>query len=217
MTAARAELLKWVGLVAMLVDHVARFFHVAIPGAEWVGRLAFPCFAVAAAVQVRPCDRLRVADRLLCVAALLLPLRLFVPGAPAVTVVLTLACGLLAAEGVEAGSLVGFALVACSLLVGYVGEYSIGGVLLVAGVAVFNSGARRFREFAIAVACSGAALLTARAGVAGAPMTAAALILVLAYALAGGVTCPRVKGFFLPAYVGQWVLVGVGVALFSRR
>ena len=216
MSAARAELLKWVGFASMLVDHIARYVH-PIPAALWVGRLAFPCFAVAIAVQVRGVDRARVAVRLLTVAALLLPLQWFVVGAPIASVLATLALGLLAAEGLEVASLIGAGVFVAAVACGYIAEYSCGGVLLVAGVAVFKSGAPRLRDLSAAAIVAAAVLLIVRAGVAGAPMTAAGLGLVFAYWLAGGIAVRRVKGIFLPAYVAQWVLVGVCVALFSRR
>lgn len=43
----RVELLKWLGMALMLVDHVGRFWGVHVPAWQVLGRGAFPLFALA--------------------------------------------------------------------------------------------------------------------------------------------------------------------------
>jgi hypothetical protein len=212
--AARLELLKWVGLAAMLVDHVWRFFHVDIPGAEWIGRLAFPCFAVAVALQTPAPRRVAVAIRLVAVACVVVPLQSYVAGHLVGSVLFTLALGLLAADAIEGDGVHGVVPFVLFVAAGLLVEYSALGVLLVAGAALM---AGRLVEFGVACVAVAAVGLQVRAGVLGAPIVGTALCLVAAYLATGGVPVGRVKGFFLRAYVAQWVLMGVGVALFSRR
>jgi hypothetical protein len=200
--AARVEVLKWVGLFCMLVDHLARFLDVRWPGADWLGRLAFPCFAVACAFQVAVDRRLAVAARLVAWGLLLTPVEWLVTGHVVGSVLVTLGLGLVVADFWEVEQGVGLGALVLSVAAAQFVEYGAAGVLLVAGLSL------RRRAGGVVLACAGAALLVYRAGVWGAPVTAAAVALVGAYLMTDGVSCPRVKGFFLRAYAAQWVVLG---------
>jgi TraX protein len=201
MIAARAELLKWVGLVSMLIDHAWRFLHVDIPGAAWLGRIAFPCFAVAVGLQVPRDRRVFVALRLALVGAAVTPLEYWVSGRWVLSVLVTLSWGLLFAFAVERRR---FVLAVALLALSLCAEYGPAGVLLVAGVSLGG-------EAGLCLALAGSALLV---HVGGLPV-AVALGAVAGYLLSDGVRFPRLKGFFLAAYCAQWAALVVGVFLTS--
>jgi hypothetical protein len=215
MIAVRSEALKWVGLAAMLVDHAARFLHVNIAGWVWIGRWAFPCFAVALGLQCPPDRRLSVAFRLFGCAALVFPVLWYVSGVEIMPVLATLGLGLVLAfalglrgpSGVAVGAVLSLSIFSASFFV----EYRLAGVLVVAGVSLLSD-----RDGSVVV---GAALLLAGvcglAVLGGAPVVLA-FALVAVYCASGGVEVPRLKGVFMNAYCLQWApLVVARLGLFS--
>jgi hypothetical protein len=202
MTARNAELLKWVGLLSMLVDHSARFLHLAAPGWLWIGRLAFPCFAVALGAQVASRRRLQVAGRLAGAAALVFPLQWFVAGVPVVSVLGTLAAGLFVAWCVGRGGVVAASWAVLALFASGFAEYGPAGVLLVAGVSLCAE-----RGFSSAAGVSAVAVGAGLLVVSGGAPVALALYAVAVYAALGGVSFPRCKGLFLESYFLQWAAI----------
>lgn len=101
LNSSHLELLKWVGLVAMVVDHVnLKFFADSLPGAFELGRLAFPLFAVALAFGFVRADRAQFIDvvcRVLLVAGATMPIGMLFFESAQLNILFTLALGLAAA------------------------------------------------------------------------------------------------------------------------
>jgi hypothetical protein len=207
---ANAELLKWWGLASMLIDHCARFLHLAFPGWMWIGRWAFPCFAVALGAQVASRRRLQVAGRLVGAAVLVFPLQWLGSGVPVGSVLATLGLGLFVAWAVACTDgrsapqwpWVGLCLLPAAFVASLWCEAGPAGVLLVAGVSLC---AERGSMCIVGVSALvvGASLLV----VAGGAPVALALYAVGIYVASGGVPFPRFKGLFLESYFLQWAAI----------
>jgi hypothetical protein len=210
MIAVRGECLKWVGLGAMLVDHSARFLHVALPGWLWIGRLAFPCFAIALGLQVVPDRRLCVAFRLVCCAALVFPLQWYASGVLVFSVLGTLGLGLClawcfspgrdmsrSAAGYMSRLVVGLLLFGASLSV----EFGFPGVMVVAGASLLSDRVAPWDLGAVLLA-----LGVVKLGLIGGAPVFFAFVLVGAYCASGGVEVARLKGVFMNAYFAQWAV-----------
>ena len=150
-TDSQLELLKWIALGSMLVDHIGRYgFGMGLDSwAFAVGRVAFPLFAIVLGVNLgregeHSARCFRVARRLSVWALIsVVPAWLargeFLP----VNVLATLALGALVAGAAVARELTRIgrvAVVAVACVVGVFAEFGPPGVLLVAGVALWRNG-----------------------------------------------------------------------------
>lgn len=114
------DLLKWLALLSMLLDHL-RYVGIS---ADWLyvpGRLAFPWFCLAMAANlardgVRKTEWRYLGWLLLFSAVSEIPYRLYIPDPDTLNVMPTLALGLLVARGWQDGALVSRLLGAASLL-----------------------------------------------------------------------------------------------------
>lgn len=197
--AACSEVLKWVGLACMVVDHLGRFASVPVPGWQSIGRFAFPCFGVALASQVPAC-RLRVVGlRLLVVGLGVVPLQSLVVGHVVLSVLFTLGLGLFVADALSGCvTAEGAVVLAGSFVASLFVEYGSGGVLLVAGGWLSYSLRRQLLGFSML--CVAFALLVRRGGAfVGLPLAA-----VLLYCYSPGVVVPRARHAFIWFYILQW-------------
>lgn len=197
--AQRAELVKWVGLVAMFVDHAWRFLGVGFVGSGVVGRYAFPCFAVALAAQVS--DPLRVGLRLVLVGAALGVALVFFGRWPVLDVLCTLGAGLVLAW--LGSRVVPWSWLAAVpvLLFATRCEYGIPGAVLVCALWVLLRSDQPL--FGAALALGASCFLVVRGNGVG---FVVGLGLALCLVVVGPVV-PRVRKFFLSAYVLQWPVI----------
>jgi hypothetical protein len=213
----QVEALKWLGLAAMLLDHVGRF-ALGHGTRGWVfagGRLAFPLFALALALNLaRPGDQpartARTARRLALWCVIAIGPSVLMRGDPRTANVLatlglgTLVCWLFAASAGPAASLAALATVA--LAAPHV-EFGLAGILLVPTLYLWHGGrAREALPLALLLlavvarsnASSGGALALATT------LAAAPLALVVR---ALPLHLPRTGHAFYPAYVLHQALV----------
>jgi hypothetical protein len=188
----------------MFVDHGWRYLHVALPGAQVVGRFAFPLFAVALCVQATNVRVESSVRRLMVLALVASPSYAVVTGGVGVNVLVTLALGL------QAWSLLSWSCVrrrALGLLLCAVGasvaEYGCPGFLFVlAGCGVVVPRVLSRVEWLACWVCAGAVL--AVGGGVGFVGGAVLGVVLAVY----GPAVRRVR-FFAPAYVLQWPAMAV--------
>ena len=203
---ARGELLKWVGLGAMLVDHAWRFLGVPLPGAAVVGRFAFPCFVAAFALQAVGPRADRAAARAVIGGLAVAPAYVVVVGGWWLDVLVTLGLGLqawvcLAWRGWQRV----VAVVLCAAGAS-VAEYGfVGFVFVLASCALGTTpGVGSRQGWLAAWLCAVVALWVCGGGI-GFLMG----VLLAAVLVDEGPVLPRVRVFY-PAYLAQWpVLVGL--------
>lgn len=140
-SAARAEFLKYVGLVCMLFDHFSKFLGWSCFLSHPLGRMTFPLFAAAASVQIcRPGVPVRVFRRLLVCSVLVLPVFYFVCREPILPAIFTLGAGGLLwaflASAPDFRSLRPLLVLFGLLVLSCFGEYSVFGAVYVAGLAL---------------------------------------------------------------------------------
>ena len=206
------ELMKWVGLAAMLVEHVAHFALGVTNGWPFVvGRLAFPLFTIALAVGCaqKTIPELReVAARLFAWGMVAAISGMLVRQPVPLNVLFTFALGVVlhvVTRGFHVGRwLVGAVVLFAAMFV----EYKALGVI---AVAVALHGAREDRP---ASQCGWIALSLLL--IASVKFNASAILALPAVFLInlGRIELPRVRGGFYWAYAGHWVVLGaLGLAL----
>lgn len=203
---AGVEALKWVGLLAMLQEHVFRYALGHYPFASYVvGRMAFPLFAFALVKAASLYDEKfpQLLARLLLWGAISAAARVFVLEPLPLNIMFTFALGLVAARCISQG--VGGVFIAlCAIAAGSVCEYGAAGVLFVAITRVyFERGALWCLLLAVAALC-----LANHGWI---PALAFVLAPIVAHL---GTGIPRVRGVFYWIYAGQWpVIAGLRYAL----
>jgi len=200
------ELLKWLGLAAMLVDHVARFvFNSPSSLSEHIGTFAFPFFAVALTAGLAQRNLSRYLCRRFYVGIVLAQL-LWIPvvGIFPVNVLATLFLGVLVYEVERAhGPIPALALFLGSLFV----EFGPFGVLMVYAL---RWSFHRLELSPILLALIAAIFLTPwNSGSPLAPVAVgmAYLVVLSPFGL------PRCRGIFYYAYILQWPLLWLAGAL----
>ena len=204
---ARAESLKWIGLLCMVLDHAGKFLALSFVLSHPLGRCTFPLFAVAAAVQLcRPQPNWRALRRVLVAAVVCFPFFYVVTRETIGPVLVTLSAGALLFSACclpPPATLLGYlssrrsaAVVGASALA-LLGEYSLFGALYLAGVARLLRGDRSAGAVAWFVVGSLGQLWTEGAFQFAACVLAPVLLFVVP-------ALPRVRHFFLSFYVLQW-------------
>jgi hypothetical protein len=207
----RVELLKWVGLYAMLLDHTARYLISAVPGEafpSWLGdlgRLAFPCFAIALAVGSDGLVGVRfngLIRRLVLWGVIAQVAGSFIRVGDYANVLFTLALGLLLYRQLERIGPVWkrAAWSALILLAGTFVEFRHPGVLFVAVCCWWAARPSMARLVAVVAA----SLLLA--GVNGS-LWATPAVLAAVWLLEVPWIIPRVRGMFYWVYAAQWPLL----------
>lgn len=208
MTPRNLELLKWVGLVGMLADHVW-LYAFAAPNAysEALGAIALPLFALAIAEGVKNQSfesRTRTLQRLVlgaCAAQLaVLIVREFMP----LNVIYTIGAGVLADSALRYAPLRKYRAPAlgAAVAVGFVAEFEFIGVGLVWALCHY---ARTRSDTALAVAL---AMLVALFPYNGNHWALATVPVAVAVFLLPP-EMPRVRGGFYWIYCLQWPLIGL--------
>ncbi|MDY6948554.1 MAG: TraX family protein [Pseudomonadota bacterium] len=204
--------MKWVGLVAMLIEHVAHFASGMTQGWPFViGRLAFPLFTVALAVgcaQKTLVELRYVVVRLAAWGVAAGVLGMLVREPVPLNILFTFALGItlhVTLRDTRAGKLmVSAAVLIAAMFVEY-------GVLGVIAVAIAMHGARHAEPMPRAGMFLLAALLIACVKFNQPAVIAIPALLALAMF---PVEVPRLRGFFYVAYAMQWpVIAAVKVAL----
>ena len=197
------ELLKWLGLAAMLYDHAELFAGVALPYAAAVGAFAFPFFAIAlgAALAGEPTGKLGLVVRRLFFWALVAQVVVvFVRDPMPLNVLFTLAVGVLAFLGTESrrwgrGSM----LVLCAIGVSLISEFSVLGATFVwASLYVF---ARGHQPLCLCVPAIPLYIFNEGS------MFSVVAVVAAAGLLSQNVSVPRIKRVFYLAYIAQWPLL----------
>lgn len=197
------ELLKWLGLAAMLYDHAELFAGVLLPYAASVGAFAFPFFAIAlgAALGLEPSGKLALVVRRLFFWALIAQVVVvFVRDPMPLNVLFTLAAGVLAFVGTESRrSGRGAVLVLGAVGVSLVSEFSILGATFVwASLYVFS---RRRQPLWLCLPAIPLYLFNEGS------MFSVVAVVAAAALLSQSVSVPRVKRVFYLAYIAQWPLL----------
>lgn len=225
MSPGAQDVLKWLAVASMVADHVGAVLLPELVALRWVGRLAFPLFALLLAynVSVRGVSRSRYYLPLLVAGVVAQPFFMLAFNTYELNIMFTLLLGLLVVEvvgrWVNAGAVSRWALPVPALAVGaWFASYGLAGVAVVALVVW----ALRFREkreaFTVCSLCLVIALLAAN-GLQ--PFSLVPVVVIpLLLLVFESVQLPRFKvprlffyGFY-PAHLAG--LVGVGALLGGR-
>jgi hypothetical protein len=212
------ELLKWIALASMFVDHFGRHW-MGHPQDGWVfaaGRVAFPLFAVVLGLNLaregdRPRRAARTAMRLALWCAIALLPSIWARGDPMVVNVLgTLGLGAAVCWAIDSDGAWPLRLLACMAVAAaaLVVEFGVAGVFL--APAVYLAASRRDPGFAVLAAVLLGAVGWLNASFGGAPALAGTLAgIVLAVVLRRvPVRVPRAQWFFYVTYPLHLALIG---------
>lgn len=198
------ELVKWVAVAAMLCDHINSYLlHARVPALFFIGRIAFPLFAVAFGVSLCGRDQAtmaRAARRTFVWACISQPLTWLVRDHAPFNVLFVLAAGVLIVSQVERRSWWVVLSVAVGLLLCPLAEFSVAGLCLACAGVYF--GRHRSMLSAVALVASVAFLEVENRN------HFALLALPVLFIVARmGVTVPRIRNVLQYVYAGQWPLL----------
>ena len=194
------EVAKWIGLAAMLYDHLAYFSGWPLPLASAIGALAFPFFAVALAAGLSSSENGKhqsIIKRLLVGGVIAQVAVCLVRDPLPLNVLFTLASGVMvysAAEAERGGKQ--FAVFCLGLSIGTLSEFTFVGTAMVATLmGHYRMGTKLWIPVAIALP-----LFAFNEGMPFAPLAVWLAVLCVQYAP----ELPRVKRIFYPVYVLQY-------------
>lgn len=196
------ELLKWLGVFAMLYDHAAYFAGVSLPYAHHVGSFAFPAFAYAmvAAMHDRPVGKYgQVARRMFTWGLIAQIAVVFVRDPLPLNVLFTLGAGLafsaLLSEDLTAKTVGSMAVF---LALGAFAEFSVVGVAFIVAAHAHVRGHSFLWPVAVSIFLPVFNEMSLGASFA---------TILIPYLLQYGPELTRVKRVFYPVYVLQWPLM----------
>lgn len=202
------ELIKWLGLAAMLTDHVGRFaLGIDSPLAETVGAFAFPLFAVALAAALSDAPVTGWVHRKLLFWAVLSQLIVLLVREPLpLNILFTFLLGLAAFQAErEHGFLAFLGILALGVFV----EYGPFGVLF-----IYALRSSFFRRDPLDLVLAGIASLTFTPWNSGVVLAPVALVLGLLL-LRSPIGLPRAPGLFYRVYAYQWLFLWLASGLLA--
>lgn len=205
LASGQLEVLKWIALAAMLLEHVQKFWLRDLPSLEPVGRLAFPLFAFALCFNLQRGNFSAVAPRVLSRLVLFgllaqlgyAPLQSHLVG----NVLFSMACGVAAFWAWRELSASAFVLAALVLAaVAWWCEFWLCGFALVLSLLFCFESPTRLRWLMVGLALGSVAALSM--------MPWALLVVPLVWIVSRvSVNFPRVPHVFYWVYVAQWPLL----------